>query len=74
VSAWMTHWLHVMLLAGAMPILQSCVTTMASGGTTDVSCHAFEPIRWSRHDTDETIRQAKEHNAAWSALCRNAHD
>lgn len=26
-----------------------------------MSCDAFEPIRWSRHDTDETIRQAKEH-------------
>jgi hypothetical protein len=34
-----------------------------------VSCAAFQPIRWSRRDTDETIRQAKEHNAAWKALC-----
>jgi hypothetical protein len=41
----------------------------ASAGTDAVVCSAFEPIRWSKKDTDETIRQAKEHNAAWAALC-----
>lgn len=35
----------------------------------DTSCQAFEPILWSRHDTEETIRRAKEHNAAWEQLC-----
>ncbi len=35
----------------------------------DTTCQAFEPIRWSRRDTDKTIRQAKEHNAAWVRLC-----
>lgn len=35
----------------------------------DTSCQAFEPFRWSRRDTPESIAQAKEHNAAWSALC-----
>jgi hypothetical protein len=29
----------------------------------------LEPIRWSKKDTDDTIRQAKEHNAAWKAIC-----
>ncbi len=36
----------------------------------DTSCQAFEPIRYSKKDTDETIRQAREHNAAWDALCK----
>ncbi len=57
------------LLAIAMPMLTGCGTMTATGGRTDVSCAAFEPIRWSRRDTDETIRQAKEHNATWTALC-----
>ena len=35
----------------------------------DTSCRAFEPINWSRHDTEETIRRAKEHNAVWARLC-----
>lgn len=55
----------------AMPILTGCVTTTASGGRTEaVACSAFEPIRWSRRDTDATIRAAKEHNAAWNAVCK----
>lgn len=31
----------------------------------------FEPIRSSNKDTDDTIRQAKGHNAAWAVLCNN---
>lgn len=65
------------LLAIAMPMLAGCVTTTATGGTTDVhrivatdvGCTAFEPIRWSPRDTDATIRAAKEHNAVLDALC-----
>ncbi len=63
-------WLRVALLAIATAILVGCTTTTATGARTDVSCAAFEPIRWSRRDTDATIRAAKEHNAAWDALCR----
>lgn len=63
-------WPRVALLAIATAILSGCATMTATGGRTDVSCAAFEPIRWSRRDTDATIRAAKEHNAAWDALCR----
>ena len=35
----------------------------------DTTCQAFERIRWSGRDTAQTIRQAKEHNAAWMAIC-----
>ena len=35
----------------------------------DTSCKVFEVIRWSRSDTDETIRQVKAHNAVWKSLC-----
>jgi hypothetical protein len=50
-------------------ILAGRATTTASVGTDAVACSAFEPIRWSEKDTDGTIRQVKEHNAAWSAAC-----
>lgn len=57
------------LLPMPLLILAACATTTASVGTDAVACSAFEPIRWSKKDTDETIRQVKEHNAAWEALC-----
>jgi hypothetical protein len=57
------------LLLMPFAILTGCATTTASVGSDVVACSAFEPIRWSKRDTDETIRQAKEHNAAWAAVC-----
>ena len=52
------------LLLMPLLILQGCATTTDSAGTDAVACSAFEPIRWSAKDTDETIRQAKERHAA----------
>jgi hypothetical protein len=43
----------------------------ASIGTDAVAYSAFEPIRWSKKDTDDTIRQAREHNAAWAEICQH---
>jgi hypothetical protein len=57
------------LLLTLLLILPSCATTTVSVGTDAVACSAFEPIRWSSWDTDETIRKVKEHNAAWKAIC-----
>lgn len=37
-----------------------------------VACGAFEPITYSRDDTDATIRQVRMHNAAFLALCEGA--
>ena len=36
----------------------------------DTSCKAFAPIRYSRKDTPESVRQIREHNAAFDALCK----
>lgn len=55
----------------ATPILVGCATMTAAGVRTEaVTCAAFEPIRRSTRDTDATIRAAKEHNAAWDAVCK----
>lgn len=32
-------------------------------------CQVFVPIRWSKKDTDETIKQVKIHNAVWLDTC-----
>lgn len=57
-------------------ILPGCATTTASVVTgtdaTRVACAAFSPIWWSAADSDGTIRQVKEHNAAHGALCGKA--
>jgi hypothetical protein len=37
----------------------------------DTACQAFEPIRYSRDDTAETVKQVRAHNAAWNALCKD---
>lgn len=36
----------------------------------DTACTAFEPVRYSRNDTEETKRAVREHNAAYDALCK----
>ena len=59
------------LLLTPLLILPACATTGSAGNDALSSspCAAFEPIRWSAKNTDETIRQAKEHNAAWAVVC-----
>ncbi len=50
--------------------MTSCGTTVS--GVTDASCTVFRPIGWSVRDTPQTIREVKEHNAAWEAICRKS--
>ena len=57
--------------------LTGCAAMTGSSATTDVApkpvasdfCLIAKPIRWSVHDTDETILQAKEQNAVGKKLC-----
>lgn len=58
----------VPMLTAALLTLAGCATTTPSGGA-KVYCGAAAPIRWSASDTDETIRQAKAHNAVGRTLC-----
>lgn len=50
-------------------LLPACQTTTPIS-VTDTSCRGFVPILYSRKDTAGTIQQAREHNAAWDALCK----
>ena len=51
--------------------MTSCATTTASNVPTDkVYCSVSQPIYWSKNDTDKTIAQVKEANAAWKAICQ----
>ena len=64
------------LFAAVLPLM-ACETMMASGGTelppevdpVAAACVAFKQISWSKHDTDLTILEVKQHNAVWRALC-----
>ncbi len=58
-----------LLLLTPLLILPGCVMTTGSVATDALACSIFEPIRWSAKDSDETIRQVREHNAAWKAAC-----
>lgn len=58
--------LALMLLGAAL--LSACQTT-GSGEIRTAPCLEFKPIYWSAHDTLDTQKQAKEHNAVYVALC-----
>ena len=59
-----------------LTLLAGCVTTTGTAAidvhraSTLVACEAFQPISWSTRDTDPTIAQVKEHNAAYKSVCR----
>ena len=42
----------------------------AQAAVVDTACQAFEPIRYSREDTPETIKAIRAHNAVWDSLCK----
>lgn len=74
----MSQSLRMLALACAMlslPILTSCASLTSLFDRTDqvdvnaVACRGFRPITWSPRDTDATLAQIHEHNAAWRALC-----
>lgn len=68
------HVVRAVTLIAATLTLTGCVTTTDGAGTKPrpidarATCAAWEPMRWSRNDTDDTIRQAKAHNATGRAL------
>jgi hypothetical protein len=43
--------------------------TASSVPTDKVACTSFLPVYWSKSDTNKTIAQIKEHNAAFVAIC-----
>jgi len=46
--------------------LAGCVPNMTAAY---VYCDVEKPISWSTKDTDQTIRDVKEHNAVYKSLC-----
>ena len=58
-------WMPVGLLSMTLAACSTIQTTV-----TRTECVSFAPITFSvSMDTLETIRQVREHNAAWEALC-----
>ena len=54
-------------------ILPGCATRTSLAVPTDrVATQSFKPIYWSKKDTDKTIEQIKEHNAAYRAISKKS--
>jgi hypothetical protein len=62
----------MLIMAGCASLTNLLGRSESSLPVNDVACRAFGPITWSPSDTDETLRQIREHNAAWTALCRGS--
>jgi hypothetical protein len=57
----------------SLATLTACAPRMSSSVPTDkVATQAFRPIYWSKNDTDKTIAQIKEHNAAYKAISKKS--
>jgi hypothetical protein len=57
----------------SLATLTACAPRMSSSVQTDkVATQAFRPIYWSKNDTDKTIAQIKEHNAAYKAISKKS--
>lgn len=69
----MTGVLLRLTLLGLMPmILTGCLSmqTRSTGIVVDTTCEAMRPITYSAsRDTPETVREVRQHNAAYQALC-----
>lgn len=57
-----------MTVTAAISALAGCA--MAPLPASMVYCKIEKPISWSTKDTDQTIREVKEHNAVFSSLCK----
>lgn len=61
------------MLLIVLVMIPAC-TMMGSAGiepplSATLMCSDVDPIKWSRSDTIETVRQAKEFNAAYKEAC-----
>ena len=53
-------------------MLIACATTETTGAVPDSSCLAFNQITFDdSEDSEITIQQIREHNAAYLAICVN---
>lgn len=57
----------VLIAIGSILILNACAM-MTVSVETRLFCEVAKPILWSTRDTDETIKQAKAHNAVGKRL------
>lgn len=60
------------MLGFATLAIAGCQTTGSAAiePGADTFCRIAKPITWSRLDSEATVREIKEHNAAWVRLCR----
>ena len=57
----------LLLVIPACTMMVSAATDRPSSAAT--FCGTYNPVRWSRLDTVETVTQTKDNNAAYKRLC-----
>lgn len=63
-----SHALRLLGGVSAMILLTSCQTPITA--TNDTACLAFSPLSYSAsQDSPETVREIREFNASWRAIC-----
>lgn len=65
---WTGRTLPALILCASLP-MAGCTKTMGSAGI-EAACAAWQPVTWSKSDSEQTIREVKANNAAWAAYCR----
>ena len=64
------NWIKLWMLAVVLSMTLIACAPIQITGITDNSCRAFEPISFDgEEDTPDTIKEIREHNAAWRAIC-----
>lgn len=59
------------MLIRTIAIVASLLLAGCGKTVTDTACTAFQPITYSAaQDSESTVTQVRQHNAAWSALCK----
>lgn len=62
--------LMLVLMLIVVSVTKGCARMTVSSGAIDRAyCASFQPMWWSDKDTDESIEQAKAHNAVGVKLC-----
>jgi hypothetical protein len=51
--------------------LTGCASMIATKETNGTVCNIWQPVSWSKKDTDQTIQEIKVNNARREGWCQN---
>lgn len=57
----------------SMSVLTGCASLTSLSGTNTAACAVWQPISWSKKDTDQTITEVKINNARREGFCKGSN-